>query len=95
MRLIYHPDAEQELIEAAQFYEKRVPTLGTQFLDATDYAIGLIQKPLNDGRLLMAMSGTTSCLASHMPFIIELFQTTSAFSLSRITAAIPTTGDTA
>ena len=44
MRLIYHPDAEQELIEAAQFYEKRVTTLGTQFLDATDYAIGVIQK---------------------------------------------------
>ena len=42
MRLIYHPDAEAELIMAAQFYEQRVPTLGAQFLDATDRAIGII-----------------------------------------------------
>ena len=44
MRLIYHPDAEAELTEAAQFYERRVPTLGGQFLDAADRAIGVIQK---------------------------------------------------
>jgi hypothetical protein len=28
MRLIYHPDAESELIEAARYYEGRVATLG-------------------------------------------------------------------
>ena len=44
MRLIYHPDAEAELTEAAQFYERRVPTLGGQFLDATDRAIAVIQE---------------------------------------------------
>lgn len=43
MRLIYHPDAEMELIEAAQFYEQRVSTLGSQFLNAADIAIGAIQ----------------------------------------------------
>lgn len=32
MRLIYHPDAESELIAAAQYYERRVATLGIQFL---------------------------------------------------------------
>ncbi len=42
MRLIYHPDAEAELIEAAQFYEQRVSTLGAQFLDAVDKAIRTI-----------------------------------------------------
>ena len=42
MRLIYHPDAEAELIEAAQFYEKRVPTLGAQWLNAADGAVSLI-----------------------------------------------------
>ena len=42
MRLIYHPDAEAELIEAAQFYERRVATLGAQFLEATDQAIRII-----------------------------------------------------
>jgi hypothetical protein len=34
MRLIYHPEAEAELIEAECFYEWRVPLLGEQFLDA-------------------------------------------------------------
>ncbi|MEO5754479.1 MAG: type II toxin-antitoxin system RelE/ParE family toxin [Chthoniobacterales bacterium] len=42
MRLIYHPDAEAELIEAARFYEGRVSTLGSQFLDAADRAITVI-----------------------------------------------------
>ena len=42
MRLIYHPDAEAELIEAARFYEGRVSTLGAQFLDAADRAIAVI-----------------------------------------------------
>jgi toxin ParE1/3/4 len=39
MRLIYHPAAEAELIEAARFYEQRVSTLGAQFLEAADRAI--------------------------------------------------------
>jgi toxin ParE1/3/4 len=43
MRLIYHPVAEAELIEAAQFYERRVPTLGAQFPEATDRAIHVIK----------------------------------------------------
>ena len=42
MRLTYHPDAEAELIEAAQFYEGRVPVLGVQFLDAIERAIAII-----------------------------------------------------
>ena len=43
MRLIYHPDAEAELTEAAPFYEGRVSSLGAQFLAAADRAIGVIQ----------------------------------------------------
>jgi toxin ParE1/3/4 len=42
MRLIYHPDAEAELIEAARYYEGRVPTLGVQFLDEADRAVAII-----------------------------------------------------
>ena len=40
MRLIYHPDAEAELIESARFYEQRVPSLGGQFLDAAEHPGG-------------------------------------------------------
>jgi toxin ParE1/3/4 len=42
MRLIYHPDAETELIEASQYYERRVATLGVQFLDDADRAVSMI-----------------------------------------------------
>lgn len=42
MLLIYHPEAETDLIEAAHFYEQRVPLLGAQFLDAADLAIASI-----------------------------------------------------
>jgi plasmid stabilization system protein ParE len=42
MRLTYHPDAESELIEAAQYYERRVTTLGVRFLDEADRAVSLI-----------------------------------------------------
>lgn len=44
MRLIYHPDAEAELIEAARFYHRRVRGLGAQFLDAANRAIGVVQE---------------------------------------------------
>lgn len=43
MLLIYHPAAKTELTEAAQFYERRIPTLGAQFLDAIGHAITLVQ----------------------------------------------------
>ncbi|MGC2625729.1 MAG: type II toxin-antitoxin system RelE/ParE family toxin [Candidatus Udaeobacter sp.] len=42
MRLIYHPDAEAELIQAARFYKSGVFTLGSEFLDAADRAIAVI-----------------------------------------------------
>jgi plasmid stabilization system protein ParE len=42
MRVIYHPEAETELVAAAQFYERRVSTLGAQFLDTVDHAIRAI-----------------------------------------------------
>lgn len=52
MRVIYHPDAETELIQAAQFYEERVPTLGAQFLDAAGRAILLISEAPDRWRIM-------------------------------------------
>lgn len=42
MRVNYHPDAEAELIEAARFYESKLPGLGAQFLNGVDHAISVI-----------------------------------------------------
>ena len=52
MRIVYHPDAEKELIEAAKAYERSVATLGDQFLDATDQAIAVILKGPERWRIL-------------------------------------------
>lgn len=52
MRLIYHPDAEAELIEAAQFYEEKVQGLGGGFLDAADESIRIIQQAPQRWRVL-------------------------------------------
>src|SRR5262245_27620281 len=54
MRLIHHPDAEAELIEAARFYERRVPGLGAQFLEAVDAGVGVIQQAPQCWRVLDA-----------------------------------------
>jgi hypothetical protein len=40
MRLIYHPEAEAGLVDAAEYYEARLPGLGgAEFLDAVDAGV--------------------------------------------------------
>ena len=68
MRLIYHPDAEAELISAAEFYEGRLPGLGTQFLDAADRAIQSIQ--MDPERSAVVAAGVRRYLMPRFPFAI-------------------------
>jgi toxin ParE1/3/4 len=42
MRLIYHPAAEAELLEAVRFYEGRLTGLGERFLEEFESAISTI-----------------------------------------------------
>jgi toxin ParE1/3/4 len=42
MRLIYHPDAEAEVLEAVRFYEGRNPGVGERFLRDFDAAVAAI-----------------------------------------------------
>lgn len=44
MRLIYHPEAEAEISEAAMFYEQRMAGLGESFLRELRTVIGEIEK---------------------------------------------------
>jgi toxin ParE1/3/4 len=69
MRLTYHPDAEAELIEAAEFYERRISTLGRQFLDAADRAVGLIQEAPDRWKIIE--SDIRSYLLPRFPFAIH------------------------
>ena len=68
MRLIYHPEAEAELIEAAKFYEQRVPTLGTQWLAATDLAVSRILA--NPERWRILEQDVRCCLMPRFPYAI-------------------------
>jgi toxin ParE1/3/4 len=68
MELIYHPDAEAELIESAQFYEERLPTLGGQFLDEFESAIREIQNSPRQWRVVE--SDVRLYLLSKFPFSI-------------------------
>ena len=52
MRLKYHPDAESELIEAARYYESRIPTLGVRFLNEADRAASSILKSPKRWRII-------------------------------------------
>lgn len=42
MSIIYHPEAEVELNEAASYYEAKLATLGVQFLDEIEVSIQCI-----------------------------------------------------
>lgn len=68
MRLIYHPEAEAELIEATQFYERRVLGLGAQFLGTVDLAVGVIQQAPKRWRILEA--DVRRYLVSRFPYAI-------------------------
>ena len=54
MRLIYHPEAEAELIQAAHFYEARVPQLGAQFLATADQALSVLSELPDRWRIIEA-----------------------------------------
>lgn len=65
MRLIYHPDAESELIEAARYYESQVATLGVQFLNEADRAVAKILETPERWRIIE--DGVRSYLMPRFP----------------------------
>jgi plasmid stabilization system protein ParE len=68
MRLIYHPEAEAELIEAARYYERRVATLGAQFLVDADRAVAQILEAPDRWRIIEA--GVRGYLMPRFPYAI-------------------------
>ncbi len=68
MRLIHHPDAEAELIEAAQFYERKAPGLGAQFLDSVDAGVLVLQQDPQRWRILE--TDVRRYLISRFPYAI-------------------------
>jgi hypothetical protein len=92
MRLIYHPDAESELIAAARYYESRVATLGIQFLSEADRAVAIILEAPERWRVIEQGVPDTQCPASHTPSTTAIFLTTFTFLLSNISGDTLITG---
>jgi len=66
MRVIYHPLAETELVEAAQFYNGRVEGLGKKLLDELEETV---EKIANDPlRSLVVKNNIRLCLMRQFPF---------------------------
>ena len=43
-RVVYHPDADAEVIAAAQWYDERQPGLGGRFLDEVEAGLSRIRR---------------------------------------------------
>ena len=68
MQVIYHPAAQAELLEAAQFYEDRSPGLGVRFLHEFDDAIADIG---NSPKLWPIVEGDLRCRTmTRFPFAV-------------------------
>lgn len=68
MHLIYHPHAETELVESAQYYEQQMDGLGAEFLDEIDTAISTIQEAPT--RWAIVESDVRRYILSRFPFAI-------------------------
>ena len=68
MRVIYHPEAEAELVDAAEYYDERLTGLGEEFLDAVDAAVGfVVSDPL---RAALCGQGVRRYLLKRFPYAL-------------------------
>lgn len=68
MRLIYHPHARAELVEAARYYENRLTGLGAQLRDEANRTASRILKAPRHGRMIDA--DVRRALMARFPFAI-------------------------
>ena len=68
MRIEFHPEAYQEMLESARFYEKRVEGLSADFLAAVEEATARI-KQFSDAAPI-ERAGIRKRLVSGFPFTI-------------------------
>jgi toxin ParE1/3/4 len=68
MKVIFHPEAHQELIESARFYEEKSEGLGTDFLTAVENTTRRIEENPEAGPLERA--NIRKRLVSGFPFTI-------------------------
>jgi plasmid stabilization system protein ParE len=68
MRAIFHPEAHEEMIQSARFYEERSEGLGSDFLTAVEETTRRIEQTAEAG--LVARANIRQRLVSGFPFTI-------------------------
>lgn|SRR5258705_10246641 len=68
MRAIFHPEAHEEMIQSARFYEERSEGLGSDFLTAVEETTRRIEQMALAG--LVARANMRQRLVSGFPFTI-------------------------
>jgi plasmid stabilization system protein ParE len=68
MTIEYHPAVEQELAEARDFYEKRVPGLGNEFVD--EFERQVLRIAATPARWMVVKSDIRRALMSRFPYVI-------------------------
>jgi toxin ParE1/3/4 len=67
----FHPEAELELLEAADFYDHERPGLGSDFLDEVDRALrGVIEHPESSP---MALGLTRKLVLRRFPYSVMYY----------------------
>lgn len=52
MKVEFHPDAAEEIVETAAFYERRVPGLGHSFIDEVERIAGIVREQPQIGQTI-------------------------------------------
>jgi plasmid stabilization system protein ParE len=72
MIIEYHPEVERELGEVRDYYEKRSPGLGAQFID--EFERQVLQIAATPGRWMVVKSDIRRALMRRFPYIIYFRQ---------------------
>ena len=68
MQVTHHPEAQTELIEAANFYEGKLAGLGADFLGAVDSAVAAIVA--DPGRYAIVEDDIRRCRVKRFPYCV-------------------------
>jgi plasmid stabilization system protein ParE len=68
MRITHHPEAQAEMIDAANFYESKLAGLGGDFLDAVDAAVAAIVA--DPGRYPVVEDDIRRCRVKRFPYCV-------------------------
>jgi plasmid stabilization system protein ParE len=72
MTVEYHPAVEQELTEIRDYYERRVPGLGKEFIDELERQV--LRIATSPGRWLVVSKDTRRALMRRFPYVIYFRQ---------------------